>query len=197
MPKAYEKIPTTTLLPNSKFAKPVAPPELIHLNDSALSVLIDFAHINASTVSAHDLIMDPLLVEKVSNEHLLFVVDDNEHIIGIITADDIHGEKPYQIIQNNRIKRAEITVNMIMTHFNHVVCLELEQLFESKVSNVIATLIESRQHYALAVEKDPSGKGHLVRGFFWATLISQRLSNELSDQSHGLPFIDVQNEFRL
>ncbi|EKD73398.1 MAG: CBS protein [uncultured bacterium] len=197
MPKAYDKITTIMLLPKSHFVQPPKVPELIHLHDPALSIMINLEHRPASHISVDDHITDTLLVEKVGKEHLLFVLDEDNTILGIVTAEDIHGEKPYQIIQEKRIKRHEITVKMVMTPFDRTLCLEMEYLRHAKVSNIIATLIESKEHYALVVEKNANNTAHVVKGFFWASLIGHALGSDITGTKPSAQSIaELQREFR-
>lgn len=198
MPKAYDKIPLVTLHAKSTFIHPAKPPEVIHLHDPATSVMINLAHTIAAVVSPQDHITDTLLVEKAGAEHVLFVVNEHNHIIGIITAEDIHGEKPYQIMQERRIKRSEISVQMVMTPSERVICFELENLKSAKVSNVIATFIETKHHYALVVEQDAKQSTHIVKGFFWASLISQGLGSDITSKDSGAKsLVELQREFRI
>lgn len=198
MPKAYDKIPTLTLLPKSQFVQSPKTPLITHLNDPALTMMINLEHTPAETISLNDHITDAILIEKASTDHVLFVTDDHHNIIGILTAEDVHGEKSYQIMQDKRIKRSDISVKMVMTPFDQVLCVELENLRYAKVSNVIVTLIESKQHYALVVDKNANGTAHMVKGFFWASLIGQALGSDITSTDVGAQSIaELQREFPL
>lgn len=167
-----------SLLPKSKLAYPPQIPNIIHLQDPAIKVMIHLEHITASTVSLYESISDIQLVEKVNAEHLLFVTNEIDQILGIITGEEIHGEKPYQVMQEKQLKRSELTIEMVMTPTENIPCIEVKHLQDAKVSHLIATLIDSKQHYALAVEKN-SYASHTIKGFFWASLIGQRLSQDI------------------
>ncbi|EKD54991.1 MAG: CBS protein [uncultured bacterium] len=197
MLKAYDKIPTVALLPKSQCAHPPKSPDVIHPDDPALSIMINLEHTQASPISADDHITDTLLVEKIGKEHLLFVMDENDHILGIITAEDIHGEKPYLLIQERRIKRNEISVKMVMTPYEKTLCIEIENLKHAKVSNLIATLIEAHEHYALVVEKTEKNEIYQVKGFFWASIIGHALGSDITGTQTGAQSIaELQREFR-
>src|SRR3546814_5600467 len=46
---------------------------------------------------------------------LLFVMDSDDRMVGLVTLTDIHGEKPMQIVQSRGIRRDEVLVADIMT----------------------------------------------------------------------------------
>lgn len=185
MLKLQNKIQSTALLPQSYLAHPLFVPETMRLSDPANLAMINLEYIIAGTVKTSDSILNNLLIDKVSKEHLLFVTNEKNHILGIITAEEIHGEKPYLVMQQKNIKRAEITVNMVMIPYQEVYCIEVENIKKAKISHLVISLLDSKKLYALVVEKDENR--HIVKGFFWASLIANALgSNILEEDSKEL-----------
>jgi hypothetical protein len=163
MSKAYEKIPTVKLLPNSRCIPPRYR-DLIYLHDSAVDIMINLEHTHAPMITA-----DVRISDKIHAEQLLFVIDDRMQIIGVVTIQE------YKAAAHSL--KQEIIAKAIMTPLEQVLCLELENVRQSLVSNVITTLIENNQQYALVVEKNNTA--HTVKGFFLASLISQGLSGDI------------------
>src|SRR3546814_4947122 len=55
----------------------------------------------------------PILIRR--KVRLLFVMDSDDRMVGLVTLTDIHGEKPMQIVQSRGIRRDEVLVADIMT----------------------------------------------------------------------------------
>lgn len=179
MDKNYEKLESITLLANTTFASPPALPELVHINDSALDVMVDFQYQHAATVTKDVSIGDALMEMKASNVHLLLVVDREAKILGIISSQIIQGERPYQMMQERRITHADITVEMMMRPFDEVLCLTLETVKHAKVGNIIQTLKCARRQYSLVLENTDSGK-QIIRGYLSASQISKKIGSDVT-----------------
>ena len=108
MPYSFAAVPCLTLKPQSTLAHPTTPPELVKLGSPAVSVMTTFKAVHPVTTRADVRIDAALDKMKTAGVRLLFVVNDAEEIIGLITAKDIMGERPIKFTQETRIPRAEI-----------------------------------------------------------------------------------------
>ena len=108
---------------------------------------------------------------------LLFVNDSQGQFCGIITATDILGEKPLLFIQNNAIKREDITAQDLMTPLHKLEAIPFEQIIQSRVSDVITALKDCRRHHMLVIEKR-QGKDY-VRGIYSVTQVSKQCGIEI------------------
>jgi len=178
MSKAYEKLPATTLLPYSHFSEALY---TSHLEDPAIALMINLEQASPTQIEAKHPIIDNLLLTKLKTEHFLFVTNWQKHILGVITAEDIQEGKLQKIMRERHIRRTDIQATMVMTPYEQIFCLELEKVKEAVVSNIVATLIESGQHYALVVEKNAQ-MTHSIKGFFLASFISHALEDKMVRQ---------------
>jgi Mg2+/Co2+ transporter CorB len=117
---------------------------------------------------------------KSCSYHVLLVVDKEGKILGLISSEDLLGEKPLKAIQERRIARADISVGMVMTPQTSVVAIDIEDLRHAKVGHLVATLHTCKQHYALAVKIDETNNKQVVRGLFSLSLIGKQLSEDVT-----------------
>lgn len=184
----YELLPTTAFSP-CPYTHPVQLPEVVHLEDPALAVMIDFKQSKPSTIRPTTPIDYAMHEMKISGVHLMLVVDDTERVIGLISSEDVIGEKPIKLIQEGRLTRAEILVRMVMTPAEDIIAFDIEALRLARVGNVINTLREHHQHYALVLQKLPA-QPLFIRGLLWSSQISKQLhmdiTNSISQAATGL-----------
>ena len=173
--KQYDSIKTISLSLGAEIAHPPTLPELIHIDDSVFSVFVDFQLQRPVTTWAKQSIDEAQLEMKANNVHMLLVVDAQKHVIGMISSQALHGERPYKIIQEGRIKHSDIHVSTIMLPIDQILCIDYDSLKNTKIGNLVETFKKHRRHYALVIKKDAQGERH-VQGYFSASRISRTLS---------------------
>lgn len=114
MTKIYTSIPITPLLTGCSFSQPHKLPEVAHLNDPAITIMTDFKIVKPITIFPDAPLSEATMEMKVCNVHMLFVVDKSQKVIGIITSEDLLGEKPLKVSMTRHIKRSEVLVRMVM-----------------------------------------------------------------------------------
>ena len=178
----YEALPTTAILPNGIMLHAHHLPELVHMDDPALSVMTDFTLTPPHTVKPDDTMDHAINEMEISGVHLLLVLNDEGHFQGIISSEDVWGEKPIKLIQERRIHRDQVLVHTIMVPYSDITAFDFSIIKSAKVGHIVKTLSEHKQHYALAVS--PSIDHHnmqMIRGIFTASQISKQLHADISD----------------
>ncbi|MCS7205955.1 MAG: CBS domain-containing protein [Leptospiraceae bacterium] len=159
-----------------KFHRPEAPVfEPLQPTDPAIKAMTDLKKIPARIIYPNEPI-DAANEKMIANKvRLLFVVNYSDQILGIITAQDILGEKPVKFAQENNVKRSEILVKDIMTPSNEIDVIEIKTLSQATVADVIETLRHRKQQHILVVDyQGPSGE-KMVRGIFSLNQIARQL----------------------
>ena len=164
------------LKPGSSFARPPDLPRLVHLDSPALEVMTDFRVVHAVTIGAEVPIDDALETMKVRGVRLLLVTGEQDHILGVVTAKDIQGEKPIKIAQESRVTHSAITVEAVMTPQSSIEVLNMLSVRNGQVGHIVATLQELARQHALVVEVDPETKAQCVCGIFSTSQISKQLN---------------------
>lgn len=176
----YELLPTISLQTSGARLRSQTLPELVHMDDPAFVVMTDFSQSTPLTISPDETMDDALDEMKVRGVHLLLVTDAENNIIGLISSEDILGEKPIQIIQENRIQRAQVLVKMIMVPIDKMVAFDEADIEHARVGNIVATMQELRTHYALVVQNHEEGKKQTARGLFNTSQISKQLHQNIT-----------------
>lgn len=179
MPK-YQALPTTTIHSNGIMLQTHELPELVHLDDSALSVMIDYTKTPPHTITPSDTMDHAIHEMEVSGVHLLLVMNDEGHFQGILSSEDVWGEKPIQLIQERRIHRDQVLVKMIMVPYTQITALTIDIVDSATVGHIVKTLSEHKQHYALVIEPCSDKSIQLIRGIFTLSQISKQLHTDIA-----------------
>lgn len=171
----YESLPIIHIHPQSATLPFHHLPELVHLDDPATSVMIDFTHTPAHTISPNKTMNEALNEIKLSDLHVLLVVDDHGYVNGIIGSEDLLGEKPIKIIQERRILRQNMLVHMLMVPIANIIAFDSELIKEACVGHIVKTLTEQKQHYALVLDHHQTNHPSVICGMFTTAQIGKQL----------------------
>jgi CBS-domain-containing membrane protein len=122
---------------------------------------------------------------------LLLVVDQDRKVVGVITATDILGEKPMQVIAQRGIRREELIVRDIMTPQDKLEVLSVNDVRAAKVGHVVATLQHSGRQHAIVVEYDAAGR-QTVRGLFSSTQVARQLGVAIPTSEIARTFSEIE-----
>lgn len=177
----YDFLETTNISQNNTLSHPADLPEVVHIDDPAASVMIDFKHNKPVTIGPDEPISHAINEMKVSSVHMLLVTNENDQMIGIIDTEDLMGEKPIKIMQQRNMQRGDLLVKMVMTNHADILALSTETLHYAKVGNIIKTLTKHHSHYALVVAESANSDPQLISGLFASSQISKQLHKDISD----------------
>jgi CBS-domain-containing membrane protein len=148
--------------------------EHVGLSDPALEVMTDFRRVTA-IVARPDETIDEARERMIEcGVRLLLVLDEQHKVAGLITATDILGEKPMQMISARGGRRQDLLVRDIMTPQARLEVLDIRDVQHACVGHVVATLQKTGRQHAMVVEFDSDGH-QTVRGLFSATQIARQL----------------------
>jgi hypothetical protein len=150
----------------------------VHANSPATDVMTDLSRVVAVTIATGASIDKAHQAMIAHGVRALFVVDDARVILGIVTANDILGEKPIQIAQDRGVRHVEVPVNDVMTPANLLEAMELQDVLQARVGDIVETLKRSGRQHALVIEigsADATSATRTVRGIFSLTQIARQL----------------------
>ena len=192
MLKTYPALPLSTLLSGTGFAEPAqALPERVSLDDAALSVMTDLERISAVLIRPDDGIDEANRRMIQRGVRLLLVVDHARAVAGLITANDILGEKPMQVISQRGGRRQDIVVRDIMTPQHQLEVLDMRDVRGARVGHIVATLKETVRQHAVVVDLDAGGRQRL-RGLFSLTQIARQLGIALQTTEVARTFSEIE-----
>ena len=166
----------------TRFEHPPEPPELIHLDSPALTVMTDFKFVHPVTVSPDLAVDDALEKMKTAGVRLLLVTNEGGEVIGIITAKDIMGEKPIRIVEEARMQRPDIKVSMIMSAQPDITVLNSLSVLNAQVGEIIETLRKLERQHILVVEIDKTTRAQRIIGMFSTSRISKLLGRDVTEE---------------
>ena len=166
-------------------------PERVTLDDPALRVMTDFQTVSAAVILPADTADEAQrrMIER--GVRSLLVINQERHVVGIITATDVLGEKPMQVISQRGMRRPELTVRDVMTPQQDLEILDLADVRTAKVGHVVATLKGSGRQHALVAEHDAKGR-QTIRGMFSATQIARQLGIAIPTTEVARTFSEIE-----
>jgi hypothetical protein len=84
----------------------------------------------------------------------MLAVDDQENVLGVISATDILSERPMRVAIERGLRRDELTVADVMTPAAQVEVIAYQAVQGARVGHVLETLRRAGRQHALVVEHD-------------------------------------------
>jgi CBS domain-containing protein len=124
-------------------------PELpVQATSPATDVMTDLSRVAAVTIDGSANIDEAQRTMIARGVRALFVVDEERAVVGIITSNDVLGEKPVKVAQDRGARHDEVLVREVMTPANRLEALELQDVLKARVGDVVETLKRSGRQLA-------------------------------------------------
>ena len=174
MERDYDPLPIHELGANAGFRRPLAPPApRVGAESPAAQVMTDLARVAPATIRPQAPLAGANQFMITRGVRLLLVVDDQETVLGVITATDLLGERPMLVATERGMRRDELSVADIMVSAERVEVIALADVSGARVGHVLETLRRAGRQHALVVDSDNSGKK--VCGIFSLSQIARQL----------------------
>ena len=184
-PLAYSDLSNNTQLAHSSNS---AVPE-----DSALVVMTDLNKIKAFTIEATASIDFANSKMIASGVRLLFVMNADDELVGLITASDLFGETPITHMQKHGGRRENILVQDIMTPREKLKTLQLTDVSKARVGDIIETMKDFGRQHILVVDKPDGKSNERICGLFSTTQISRQLGIEINLSPRASTFAEFKS----
>ncbi|MFA7292586.1 MAG: CBS domain-containing protein, partial [Rhodocyclaceae bacterium] len=122
---------------------------------------------------------------------MLFVIDDNRQLQGVITSHDILGERAMLAAQNRSLKRDELRVAHVMTPTERLDTIQLAMVTRAEVGHVVATLKACGRQHAFVVDRNAAGR-QIICGVFSATQIARQLGISFQTGDTARTFAEIE-----
>lgn len=165
--------------------------EKVTLDDPAPQVLTDFQRVTAVIILSGDSVDEAHARMIQRGVRLLLVVDQDRKVLGVITANDILGEKPMQMIAQRSLTRQDLLVRDVMTPQEQLDVLNLADVRAAKVGHIVAALQVAGRQHAVVVEIDDKRR-QKVRGVFSATQIARQLGVAIQTSHVARTFSEIE-----
>ena len=190
----YKPLPMTRMRVGVVVQPPATGPKPARLDSPAIEVMTDLRQVAAATIRADATIAQANRAMITRGVRLLLVVDVTGAVLGLITARDIVGEKPVNLLHETHGKHRELTVADLMVRQNAIDVLDIDVIRHVEVGHVIATLKDVGRQHALVVDRDPLTHEEFVRGIFSATQIGRQLGMPIATFEVAHTFAEIEAE---
>ncbi|MBE0614665.1 MAG: CBS domain-containing protein [Burkholderiales bacterium] len=191
MKREYHPLSAHRLQTGTRYHQPGGDREGVGIDSPALDVMTDLRQIPAATIDLEAPLdaANRFMIRR--GVRLLLVTDDDRQVLGLITSNDILGEKPVQFALERGIKRQEIYVRDIMTPCEQLEALSYADLIQAEVGHVVATLKHSGRQHALVTDMSADDNVQAVRGIFSASQIARQLGVAIQTTEVAQTFAEI------
>ena len=197
---------TSNALPRLKvpgdpvLAKPSVPAGTVKLDYPALNVMTDFLQATPITVDGETPIDEALQHMIHAGVRLLFVIGRDSRLSGLITANDLQGEKPIRHMQaiecmDRTCSWREVRVQDIMTPVAVWEVLDYGTVCRATVARIVATFKIAGRRHLLVVERSAQPGPCIVRGLFSASRLERELGLSIDAICVASSFADIEKVF--
>lgn len=159
--------------------------------DPALRVMTDFDLITPFSIPPTATLNEINRKMIACQVRLLFVCDQSNTLLGLVTSTDILGEKPILYLNEHGGGRGEILAKDIMTHHANLEALDLRDVEGATVGDIVETMkIFGRQHI-LVVEPTVDGS-EVIRGLFSTSQIGRQLGRVIESLGRANTFAELE-----
>lgn len=167
----------------------------ITLDDPAVEVMTDFTMVTAISVNpcaSLENAKDRMITSKIQ---LLFVTNQFHEVVGLITANDLSGEKAMQHVGETGGKMADVMVRDIMTPKSRLEAITMQDLRKSSVGDLVETFKRMGRQHALAIEPaEEDDTKPIIRGILSVTQINKQLGHSISESLIASSIADLAAE---
>lgn len=185
MDRTYQPLTVRALGANAGFRRPSAPAAArVTLESPALDVMTDLERVAPAIIRPQAPLAAANRFMITRGVRLLLIVDDDEIVLGLLTATDVLGERPMRVATERGLRRDELSAADVMTPASQVEAIEWGELAGAHVGHVLATLRRSGRQHALVVDDEllapprplaPPARRAMVRGIFSLSQIARQL----------------------
>jgi len=185
MDREYHPLPIRELGANAGFRRPLAPaaPQVTP-EAPALQVMTDLARVSPATIRPQAPLAAANQFMITRAVRLLLVTEEQESVLGVITASDLLSERPMRVAIERGLRRDELTVGDVMVPAEQVEVIDYVEVAAARVGHVFETLRRAGRQHALVVEFDeqparrpwdPPTRRTMVRGIFSLSQIARQM----------------------
>jgi hypothetical protein len=185
MEREYQPLPIRELGAHAGFRRPLAPAApRVTPEAPAVQVMTDLSRVTPGTIRPQAPLAGANQFMITRGVRLLLVTDEQENVLGVITASDILSERPMRTAIERGLRRDELTVADVMTPAERVEVIDYADVQAARVGHVLETLRRAGRQHALVVDSDerparrplePPTRRTMVRGIFSISQVARQL----------------------
>ena len=159
-------------------------------HDPALGLFTDLHHSPCVIASHRDGLEQTLHLMRRAGVRMVFVAGADGDLVGMVTAEDLQGERPVQRASAHHVGHHELTVADIMVPITQWDTVDIAQVRVAHVGEIVATMREHNLRYLLVTQK--KGGSTVLRGLFSASRLEQALNTTIEPDLHSRNFAELE-----
>lgn len=160
--------------------------------DPASTVFTDLRIAPSVVVPADETLDDARRLMIHAGVRMAFVLDAAGDVVGLVTAADLHGERPMLVAMKRSTGHGDLDVTDVMTPVAQWSTLEVERMGMAQVGDIVATFRASGERYLIVTEADPAGSGaRVIRGLFSANRVERAIGHAIEDELRTRSFASL------
>jgi len=167
-------------------------PVSVTMESSAVDVMTDLTRVKVFTVAPGTPINDALQKMIHAEVRLLIVTGPTDAVLGVVSADDIMGERPVSISVAERIPHNAVRVQQIMTPSDQIEALRMDDVADARVGDIVATLRGAGRQHAIVLDRDENSGHESLRGIFSVTQIARQLGVSIESDGKAQTFAELE-----
>ncbi|MFC5497421.1 CBS domain-containing protein [Caenimonas terrae] len=187
----YTALPTHAFSGTARLCEPDPTALQYTLDSPAMRVMTDLTQVSAVVIEPQATMDAAHAMMQQRGVRMLLALDGDGKLAGLITATDILGEKPMNVVRERRIRHSELLVSDVMTPVSRLDAFEWKAVQAARVGNVVAQLQHARRQHALVTQTGPNGQV-LVRGIFSLSQIARQLGLPLQLPEAASSFAEIE-----
>jgi CBS domain-containing protein len=164
----------------------------VTLDSPAMSVMTDLSRVKAATVHPATLLRQAEQAMIYLGVRMLFVVSEMPSIEGLVTANDLHGDRQMRLVHERALHWAELTVADVMTELSMLDAIPVEAMRTASVGDVVATLTRIGRDHLLVCETGKDSSPGRVRGVISRTQVERQLGRAIEVTPIATTFAEIE-----
>ena len=175
----YALLETGTLNNKTDYVHPERLPEVVHLDSPATHVMTDFTSRPLVTTTPDTTIKVALEEMRAAHIKSLFVINDEDKVIGHVSTLDCHGIKPGQVASRHGITPAEVTVSMVMMPVDAMRTLDRKYMESAKVGHIARLFHDLGLNYIIVICECEQSNEPMICGLFSISRLRRQLGEDI------------------
>ena len=139
-------------------------------NSPALDFFTDFNEVKPLVIEAQTSADEALQLMQKSHVRLKFVVDAENHFIGVVALEDLNNQEIVKKLSQG-FNRQDLQVTDFMKPKEQLKAFDYREIAKARVRDIVDVLQHSGQQHCLVIDRET----HRIRGIFSASDISRKL----------------------
>jgi len=159
-------------------------------HDAALSLFTDLHHSPCVVAGHRDGLDQTLHLMRRAGVRMVFVAGADGELAGMVTAEDLQGERPVVRASAHHVPHHELTVSDIMVPVTQWDTVDIAQVRVAHVGEIVATMREHNLRYLLVTQQKAGAT--VLRGLFSANRLEQALNTTIEPDLHSRNFAELE-----